>query len=241
MPPAAAGSPRRRARAPLRSGADLGSRRLRPPRRPPRRGRGGSPRGKVSWPQPGDARGLRSLLLQRQQDHHHLGGRHARLEGPRGDREGPLPRHPGPRPRAPLRALDDGLQLPHEQRARRHRAGSAPRPERARGGAAAQLRALRGGPFLPPGPVVHAGGPPRVSLAVAHRDPGRSAAVRRHRRGRPPAPRTGEHRIAPGVEADASPAALRAARRVGGATASICSATASACRGSALTDASERT
>ena len=57
----------------------------------------------------GTRRGLvrtdRRLLLQRQQDHHDLGRRHAGVGGEGARREGALPGAAGPRPRSPLPAL----------------------------------------------------------------------------------------------------------------------------------------
>ena len=67
----------------------------------------------------------RCVLVQRQQDHHHLGRRDAGV-GRRGPgREGAVSGHPGARPGAALPALRDRLQLPDDQHPGCHRPRTA--------------------------------------------------------------------------------------------------------------------
>ena len=65
----------------------------------------------------------------------------------RAHRTGALPRHPGPRSGAALPASVDRLQLPHEQRPRRHRPRTAPRAARTGRRPAAHFRGLSRTPW----------------------------------------------------------------------------------------------
>ena len=96
-------------------------------------------------------RALRSLLVQRQQDHHHVGRRHARLRRWRCRRARPVPRLAGSRSGASLRALGHRLQLPLVESAGGRRPGAARAPRRPGRGAARGLRPLPTAPGIDPG------------------------------------------------------------------------------------------
>ena len=108
---------------------------VRPLRRPAHRGCGRGPRRDLRLAQSRRLRGLRGVLVQRQQDHHDQRRRHAGVEQPRDRRAGASSLHPGAPAGRPLRARRRRLQLPPEQPARRGR------PRAARTARRAKLRA----------------------------------------------------------------------------------------------------
>ena len=123
----------RRSREPLRHAVAVrrDSRRLRKARRDAYRGRRREPRRVLQGPPDGHLRQIQRHLLQRQQDHHGLVGRHAADGRPGRRREGAemVDAVAGGRCMVPARGA--WLQLPHVER---HR-GRRPRPDPLSGGA----------------------------------------------------------------------------------------------------------
>ena len=154
----------------------------------------------------------RRLLVQRQQDHHHVGRRHAGR--PTSRRWSTRARFLATQARDPAPHYEhsrDRLQLPDEQRAGRpSAAASCDVLDAAGGGTPPDLRSLRRGPaatcrastFMPEAPYGRA----NRWLTCLTIDP---RAVRRRPRGGAPRARGREHRGAARLEADAPAAGVR--------------------------------
>ena len=173
------------------------------------RGRGRGPGRDLPGAQPRSPRDLRGVLLQRQQDHHHVGRGHAR----------------GPRPRALARARILAAQArdpaPHYQHSalgfnyrmsnllaaigRAQLRRLAERVAARRRNFSQYCEALGATPGLSFMPEASYG----RGFPLAHRAARRPGRVRRHRGRRPPPPRGRPHRGAARLEAAAPAAALR--------------------------------